>query len=157
HQQYRRDISRGRRAPPRGRSHADVIGHWRRRGLRNARMGDPRPLTWDLGAVIKMQLIPPGPLAAVSAFALPIRSATTIDAQDAAQSIAAPELAAKGVWSASTIYAKDDIVTARGSAWISLKAGNKNKPPGQTAPSTATFWQLFARGFNPLGAWSSAT
>src|SRR4029079_19747153 len=29
--------------------------------------------------------------------------------------------------------------------------------PGQTQPSTAAYWQLFARGFTPTGAWSNAT
>jgi hypothetical protein len=67
------------------------------------------------------------------------------------------ELAAKGTWDAATTYAKDDIITARGSAWISLRANNKNRVPGQTQPSTATFWRLFARGFNPTGAWSNVT
>jgi hypothetical protein len=66
-------------------------------------------------------------------------------------------LAAKGEWDATTTYAKDDIVTARGSTWLSLKAGNKNKVPGQTNVSTAAWWQLFARGLNPTGAWSNAT
>src|SRR5690348_10699225 len=78
-----------------------------------------------------------------------------LDAQDAP--IAANRnLAAKGVWNSSTIYAVDDIVTARGSAWISLRANNLNRVPGQTQPSTAAYWQLFARGLNPTGAWSNA-
>ncbi len=67
-----------------------------------------------------------------------------------------PELAAKGVWNPSTNYLKDDIVIARGSTWIARR-NNKGKVPGQTNPSTAADWQLFARGFNPLGAWSNAT
>ncbi len=66
-----------------------------------------------------------------------------------------PELAAKGVWNGSTAYVKDDIVTARGSAWIAKKA-NTGRVPGSTTPNNAQYWQLFARGFNPLGAWSSA-
>ena len=65
-----------------------------------------------------------------------------------------PELAAKGVWNSSTAYVKDDIVTVRGSAWIAKRA-NTGKLPGQTSPSTAADWLLFARGFNPLGAWSN--
>src|SRR6201995_4420112 len=67
-----------------------------------------------------------------------------------------PDLAAQGVWSATKTYAKDDIITAHGSAWTSLKANNKNQLPGQTSPSTAAWWQLFASGVNSLGAWSSA-
>ena len=74
-----------------------------------------------------------------------------------AQQAVNPELAARGAWSATATYAKDEIVTARGSAWISLKVGNKNQLPGQTTPSTAVWWRLFARGFNAMGAWSNAT
>jgi len=66
------------------------------------------------------------------------------------------ELAARGEWDATTIYVADDIVAARGSTWIA-KRNNKGKVPGQTSPSTAADWQMSARGFNPLGAWSNAT
>jgi trimeric autotransporter adhesin len=66
-------------------------------------------------------------------------------------------VAAKGEWDAGTTYIKDDIVTARGSSWISLRNNNLNKVPGQTQPSSAAYWELFARGFNPVGAWSNAT
>ena len=86
---------------------------------------------------------------------------TPVHAQQAALAanpeLANPELAAKGVWNPNTTYANEDIVTARGSTWISLKAGNKGRVPGQTTPSSAKWWQLFARGFNPLGAWSNTT
>src|SRR5690349_11163793 len=76
----------------------------------------------------------------------------------AQQAVAADlRLAAKGEWDAGTTYAKDDSVTARGSSWISLRNNNLNKVPGQTQPSSAAHWQLFARGFNPAGAWSSST
>jgi hypothetical protein len=67
------------------------------------------------------------------------------------------ELAAKGAWDPAATYAKDDIVTLRGSAWRSKRNDNLNKMPGQTHPSTATSWELFARGLNPLGVWSNAT
>ena len=77
--------------------------------------------------------------------------APQLHAQQAA--VVDPRLAAKGAWDSGTTYAKDDIVTARGSAWISLRANNLNKVPGQTQPSTAAYWRLFARGFNPAGAW----
>src|ERR1041385_2736562 len=76
-------------------------------------------------------------------------------AQDAA--VADTRLAAKGEWDAGTTYARDDIVTARGSSWISLRNNNLNQLPGQTKPSTAAYWKLFARGFNPSGAWSNVT
>jgi hypothetical protein len=98
-----------------------------------------------------------GLLAAGVVLALTIGFAPALEAQNPT---AAPDanasLAAKGEWNATTTYAMDDIVTARGSAWISLKANNKNRVPGQTSPSTANWWQLFARGFNPRGAWSNA-
>src|SRR5688500_6396729 len=71
----------------------------------------------------------------------------------------APELAAKGAWNDSTTYVIDDLVTSRGSTWRSRRNNNTGQVPGQTSPtSTAGFWELFARGFNPTGAWlSSAT
>jgi hypothetical protein len=88
-------------------------------------------------------------LAAIAAIFLLGQSATSqVSAQPAV------EVAAKGQWDPTATYAKDDIVTSRGSAWISLKPGNKNKVPGQT-PLSATWWQVFARGFNPTGAWSN--
>jgi hypothetical protein len=87
---------------------------------------------------------------------LPPHPSPTAEAQQAPLAVGRA-LAAKGEWDAGTTYAKDDIVTARGSSWISLRASNLNKVPGQTSPSTAAYWQLFARGFNPAGAWSSAT
>ncbi len=97
-----------------------------------------------------------GLLAAVSVCVVGGGFAAQTRAQQAVSAKA--ELAAKGTWSAATTYAVDDIVTARGSAWISLKANNTNKIPGQTGPmNTAAWWQLFARGFNLTGAWSNAT
>lgn len=93
--------------------------------------------------------------AIATAFVLGYGTSTT-SAQDAALGANA-ELAAKGVWDANITYAKDDVVTARGSAWISLKAVNKNHVPGQTSPSSAAWWRLFARGFSPLGAWVNTT
>jgi len=97
-----------------------------------------------------------GFLAACFFFAFAVGYAPASHAQGATPSTA-PALATQGEWEAATAYAKGDIVTARGSSWISLKAGNKNKVPGQTSPSTATWWELFARGFNPTGAWSNTT
>jgi hypothetical protein len=98
-----------------------------------------------------------GLLTAVSVFVLTISFTPIVHAQQTAALAANPELAAMGVWDPTKTYAKDDIVTARGSAWISRKPDNVNKVPGQTNPSSAAWWQLFARGFNPTGAWSSAT
>ncbi|HVZ53230.1 MAG TPA: hypothetical protein VG986_14795, partial [Pseudolabrys sp.] len=65
-------------------------------------------------------------------------------------------LTPQGEWTASKVYHVDDLVTARGSTWRA-KVANKNKVPGQTAPSTAAYWELFAGGYNPLGAWVSTT
>jgi hypothetical protein len=61
---------------------------------------------------------------------------------------------ARGAWSPSINYVKDDLVTSRGSAWRAKRA-NINKVPGSTLPSTALDWERFAAGFNPLGAWLS--
>jgi hypothetical protein len=93
--------------------------------------------------------------AVASIFVLGYGVTTSVHAQQAAA--ANPELAAMGVWDAGTTYAKDDIVTARGSAWISLRSGNTNRVPGETRRPTDRWWGLFARGFNPSGAWSNAT
>jgi trimeric autotransporter adhesin len=105
------------------------------------------------------RMIQTGLLTAVSALALTlaIAEAPAANAQEAPTLGADAELAAKGTWSAATTYAIDDIVTSRGSTWRSKRNNNLNKIPGQTQPSTATSWELFARGFNPLGAWSNAT
>jgi hypothetical protein len=77
-----------------------------------------------------------------------------------AQQVAATEaadakvVAAKGAWVATKAYVLDDLVTSRGSTWRAKRA-NTNKIPGQTLPtSTAPDWEVFAAGFNPLGAWS---
>ena len=64
---------------------------------------------------------------------------------------------AKGAWSRDVKYSVDDLVTSRGSTWRSKENDNKGKVPGQTAPtSTAKFWELFARGFDPTGAWKAS-
>jgi len=97
-----------------------------------------------------------GGFAAIAIALILVSGTAPIHAQQAALSVD-PRLAAKGEWDAGTTYARDDIVTARGSSWISLRNNNLNKVPGQTQPSTATSWRLFARGFNPLGAWSNVT
>jgi Chaperone of endosialidase/Collagen triple helix repeat (20 copies) len=62
---------------------------------------------------------------------------------------------AKGAWSAAATYKVDDLVTSRGSTWRSKVNNNKNRVPGSTSPSTAGFWELFAAGFNPTGAWKN--
>src|SRR6185312_10067133 len=104
-----------------------------------------------------MRFIVRGGLAAagVVLISLSYGFAPALEAQDAL--VADPDLAAKGVWDATKTYAKDDVVTARGSSWVSLRSNNLNKVPGQTQPSSAAYWRLFARGFNPAGAWSNAT
>jgi hypothetical protein len=65
-------------------------------------------------------------------------------------------LNARGVWMPGVTYAIDDIVTYRGSSWRAIKV-NVNKRPGQTAPSTAAYWQVLARGLNPIGEWNATT
>jgi chitodextrinase len=65
-------------------------------------------------------------------------------------------LTPQGEWSPATRYVEDDLVTARGSTWRARRT-NRNKVPGQTAPSTADDWEQFAAGLNPLGAWDAAT
>ena len=97
-----------------------------------------------------------GGLAAAAVIAIAVTATPQVRAQNAAAPSANPELAAQGEWNAATTYAIDDIVTARGSTWRSKRNNNLNKVPGQTGPSTANFWELFARGFNPTGTWSNA-
>ncbi len=70
--------------------------------------------------------------------------------------IVSPSLTERGVWSATTAYNADDLVTSRGSTWRA-KIANTGKVPGQTNPSSASYWELFAGGFNPLGAWLSTS
>jgi hypothetical protein len=93
--------------------------------------------------------------AVATIFVLGYGITTPAYAQQAALA-ANPELAAKGVWNGSTTYVIDDLVTSRGSTWRSKKNNNTGRVPGQTQPSTAAYWELFARGFNPSGAWSNA-
>ena len=62
-------------------------------------------------------------------------------------------ISSQGKWSADVNYARDEIVTSRGSAWRSKHDNNKGNEPGSTNPSTAADWELFARGFNPTGPW----
>src|SRR5688572_1763512 len=83
--------------------------------------------------------------------------APAVHAEQTAALAPNPELAAKGAWDPATTYVTDDIVTARGSTWRSKRSNNLNKVPGQTQPSTAAYWELFARGFNPSGAWVNTT
>jgi hypothetical protein len=90
------------------------------------------------------------------AVGLLVSLAITFAPGHAQQSTLMEALTSKGVWSADVIYHRDDIVTARGSTWRAKRA-SKNKVPGQTQPSTAADWELWASGFNPLGAWVSAT
>lgn len=66
---------------------------------------------------------------------------------------AAKAVAAKGAWSAEKTYALDDLVASRGSTWRSKANNNTNRVPGSTLPNNAAFWELFAAGLNPEGAW----
>src|SRR5688500_14003750 len=95
--------------------------------------------------------------AIASIFGLSTGVTTPVQAQQTAALAANPELAAKGVWDPATTYVVDDLVTSRGSTWRSKRNNNLNKVPGQTSPSTATYWELFARGFNPTGEWLNST
>jgi hypothetical protein len=65
-------------------------------------------------------------------------------------------LTPRGPWSAATTYSVNDLVTARNSTWRATRASN-GKVPGQTNPSTAAYWELFAGGLNPAGAWQAST
>jgi chitodextrinase len=89
-------------------------------------------------------------LAAVTTLAMPMGAF----AQPA--STTAPTLNPRGAWSASIQYTVNDLVTARGSSWRALRA-NKNHLPGTTSPPSASYWELFAGGLNPLGFWKSST
>src|SRR6187401_2264526 len=98
-------------------------------------------------------------LAAVSTLALTVGFAPSVIAQHVrviVQATAPADVAAKGVWDPDTTYGVDDIVLARGSTWRAIKAST-GRPPGSTSPNNAKYWQLFARGFNPTGAWSIST
>jgi hypothetical protein len=68
----------------------------------------------------------------------------------------AEALTAKGAWKPTVRYRRDDVVTSRGSTWRSKRNNNKGRIPGQTQPSSAAFWELLARGFNPRGPWIGA-
>jgi hypothetical protein len=61
-----------------------------------------------------------------------------------------------GEWTPDVEYARDDLVTSRGSTWRAKRA-NIGKVPGSTRPSTARDWELFAAGLNPVGAWIRTT
>jgi trimeric autotransporter adhesin len=95
--------------------------------------------------------------AVATIFVLATGITTSAQAQQTAALAANPELAAKGAWDPGTTYVIDDLVTSRGSTWRSKRNNNLNKVPGQTQPSSATYWELFARGFNPAGAWLNST
>jgi len=73
----------------------------------------------------------------------------------AASELRAVDLTPRGEWKPNVDYVANDLVTLRSSAWRAKRA-NRGKVPGQTAPSTAADWELFAGGLNPLGAWSPA-
>lgn len=70
----------------------------------------------------------------------------------AAAALAAAEVTPRGAWSPDVQYVKNDLVTLRNSTWRARRA-NIGQLPGSTSPSTARFWELFAGGLNPRGAW----
>jgi hypothetical protein len=65
-------------------------------------------------------------------------------------------LTLRGNWVAETNYVIDDVVLHRGSTWRARR-GNSDKEPGSTSPSSNRYWEALAVGFNPRGAWRSAT
>jgi hypothetical protein len=98
-----------------------------------------------------------GLFAAISVFAFGVATPITAQQADALSNLAdARELTAKGAWKKSVTYDKDDLVTSRGSTWRSKRDNNKGNEPGSTKPNTDDDWQLFARGFNPEGAWKGS-
>jgi hypothetical protein len=99
--------------------------------------------------------------AVVAVFAMSLWPAFTSEAP--AQTIAGSSATAspaaltpRGAWLPGATYVKDDLVSARGSTWRAERTST-DKVPGQTQPSTAVYWELFAGGFNPVGAWISST
>ncbi|MGB7260307.1 MAG: tail fiber domain-containing protein [Pseudolabrys sp.] len=103
---------------------------------------------------MKSVIIRSGLIAALAMF-VALNFAPGLEAQQST-GVVQPDLVAQGAWSATTTYHKDDLVVARGSTWRALTT-SKNRVPGSTSPNTSGFWQLFARGFNPAGAWVSTT
>jgi hypothetical protein len=47
-------------------------------------------------------------------------------------------------WSSGTTYSTNQIVSYNGSAWISIQSSNTGNAP----PTSPTFWQVLAEGFN---------
>jgi hypothetical protein len=95
-------------------------------------------------------LVRGGALAAVSILA--IGFGTALLRADTRPAPGMQDLASKGEWLVTTQYAVDDLVFSRGSTWRA-KVANKGKQPGATNPNNAAFWDFFAEGFNPTGAW----
>jgi hypothetical protein len=74
-----------------------------------------------------------------------------------AAALAAADVTPRGAWKPDVEYLRNDLVTLRGSTWRA-KRRNIGRLPGSTSPSTERFWELFAGGLNPRGAWKpSAT
>jgi len=77
-------------------------------------------------------------------------------AAEAAAEVAPASVTPRGAWSPEGRYVEGDLVTSRGSTWRALRV-SVGKAPGSTSPSSSRFWEPFAVGFNPLGAWSGVT
>jgi hypothetical protein len=95
-----------------------------------------------------------GSLIAAVATVVVLGFGTTIELRAQQAPSVSPALVSKGEWDANTRYAADDLVTSRGSTWRA-KVSNRHHTPGSTHPDTSAYWELFARGFNPTGAWSN--
>jgi hypothetical protein len=102
-------------------------------------------------ALVASLWLSPGQAPEAWAQTKPAASDTAPEAPEATPPLA---VRARGGWSPTVNYVKDDLVTSRGSAWRAKRA-SLNKVPGSTAPSTALDWERFAAGFNPSGAWVS--
>jgi hypothetical protein len=99
---------------------------------------------------MQLKYVRGGLLAAVSILA--IGFGTALLRADTRPAPGMQDLAVKGEWLVTTQYAADDLVFSRGSTWRA-KVANKGKQPGATNPNNAAFWEFFAEGFNPTGAW----
>jgi hypothetical protein len=109
----------------------------------------PGGMNW--GTAMTSNLVRGGVLAAVSVLA--IGFGTALLSADTLPAPGMQDIVSKGAWAAGATYAKDDIVILRGSTWRSKVANNKGKVPGSTNPNNSAFWEAFAVGFNPAGAW----
>jgi hypothetical protein len=100
-----------------------------------------------------------GRAAVVSATAVIFLSTAAIvaaSAQTAPAGTVAPAATAtlipRGAWKATGQYHANNLVTFHGSSWRA-KIASMGERPGSTSPSTAAYWEQFAEGLDPRGAW----